>query len=234
MRTLTYVPVIHSSADLGSMAKAVAKRGVVHLGEEHWNRYRKTVEGFWVAMLYYFDSVNVSGLKIYQDGMMVEGEIGQKIVAEGVKAGSKNYEIVARLLQKGAVLVKTEDFKLVKEECDRLLAVIQAKSMPKKLFALIKYKLIKKRLLNKRDEFIAQRINETLKENEKGIIFIGAFHNIKKRLARDIQIKEIKDVRKMNEYQRLLPFYRKHRARFEELSDYLISEVKIKETDGNL
>ena len=227
MRTLTYVPVIHTSADLGSMAKHVDKRGAAHLGEDHWNKYRKTVEGFWNAMLYYFDSVDVSEVKIYQDGMMIEGEIGQKIVEEGVKAGSKNYEIVARLLQKGAVLVKTEDFKLVKEEHDRIVAIIQAKSMFKKLRALIKYKLIKKRLLDKRDEFIAQRINETLKENEKGIIFIGAFHNVKKRLARDIQIKEIKDVRKMNEYQRLLPFYRKNRARFEELSDYLISEVKI-------
>ena len=131
-------------------------------------------------------------------------------------------------------MVKTEDFKLVKEERDRVLAIIQAKSMPKKLCALIKYKLVKNRLLDKRDEFIAQRINETLQNNEKGIIFIGAFHNIKKRLARDIQIKEIKDVQKMNEYQRLLPFYRKHRARFEELGRYLVSEVKGKGADGNL
>ncbi|MDO9463755.1 MAG: hypothetical protein Q7J67_00400, partial [bacterium] len=98
MRTLTYVPVIHTSADLGSVAKDVAKRGIANLGEDHWNGYRKTVEGFWGAMLHYFDSVVVSGVKIYQDGMMVEGEVGWMIVVEGVKAGSKIYELVARLL----------------------------------------------------------------------------------------------------------------------------------------
>ncbi|MCG2813655.1 MAG: hypothetical protein L6245_03145, partial [Thermodesulfovibrionales bacterium] len=69
------------------------------------------------------------------------------------------------------------------------------------------------------------RINETLNNGATGIIFIGAYHNIKERLPKDIQITEIKDVNKVRGYQRLLPFYNKNRKRFEELSRYLVSEI---------
>ncbi len=157
--------------------------------------------------------------------MVADGEVGQEIVREGVKSGSKNYELVARLLQRGAILVKTEDFKLVKEERDRLLKITQAKTKLKKMLGFIRYRLTKDLLLNERDKFIAQRIDETLSQGEIGIIFIGAYHNIKKRLPEDIQIKEIKDTEKVKEYQRLLPFYHKHKERFEELAKYLVSPL---------
>jgi len=224
MRTLIYIPVIHTSADLGSLAKEVNKIGMSDLGSEIWQEHRRTVEGFWDAISHYFVYIDELWMKIYQDGMVAEGEIGAKIVEEGLRSGSKNYELVARLLKQGAILVKTEDFNLVKAERDRLLAITQAKSVREKLIAFIKYKLFKNRLLAKRDKFIAQRIDETLNEDDKGIIFIGAFHNLKKWLPKDIQIKEIKDMRKIREYYRLLPFHDKHRERFEELSRYLISK----------
>ena len=223
MRTLIYAPVIHTSADLGSLAKEVARRGVANLGEDLWQAHRKTVDGFWDMISRYFDSINVSGVKIYQDGMVAEGEIGEKIADEGMKTGSKNYELLLKLLKRGAILVKTEDFKLVKEELDRLSEITRAKSIVQKLISFAKYKLTKDKLLNKRDEFIAKRIDETLNTSEKGIIFIGAYHNIKKRLPENIQIIEVKDTDKVREYQRLLPFYNKNKERFEELSRYLIS-----------
>lgn len=226
MRTILYIPVIHTSADLGSLAKDVTKRGITELGEEVWKEHIKRVEGFWDVISHYFDSMDVSGMKIYQDGMVADSEVGQKIVEEGIKSGSKNYEIISKLLQKGAILVKTEDFKLVKEERDRLLAMTQAKSITLKLIALIKYKLVKNRLLIKRDKFIAKRIDETLNQGETGIIFIGAYHNIKKWLPKDIQIKEIKDADKIREYQILLPFYSKNQERIEELGRYLISKIE--------
>ena len=226
MRILTYVPIIHTSADLGSLAKDVAKRGIADLGEDLWKEHTKTVDGFWDVVSHYFDSIDVKGAKIYQDGMVAEGEVGEKIVEEGVKSNSRNYELVSRLLKRGAFLVKTEDFNLVKEERDRLLTIIQAKSTTQKLVAFIKYKFVKNRLLRKRDKFIAWRINETLDDGERGILFVGAFHNVKKWLAIDIQIKEAKDMRKIREYYRLLPFYDRHRERFEELSRYLTSKAE--------
>jgi len=226
MGELIYVPVIHMSADLGSIAKQVDKRGVADLGEEVWKKHIKTVKGFWDAVSHYFDSIDVSGMKIYQDGMVADGKVGQKIVEEGIKSGSKNYELVLGLLKRGAILIKTEDFKFVKEERDRLLAIIEAKPVIQKLISFIKYKLVKNRLLSKRDKFIAKSIEETLKHNEKGVLFIGAYHNIKRRLLKNIQIREIKDVAKVKEYQRMLPFYNKNKERFEELGRYLVSEIK--------
>jgi len=225
MRTLIYVPVIHTSADLGSMAKDISKRGIRDLGEEIWTKHRKTVEGFWDAISDYFDSIDVNGVKIYQDGMVAEDEVGKQIAEDTAKAGSKNYELILRLLQRGALLMKTEDFKLVKKEYDRLLAITQAKSITRKIIAFIKYKLVKAVLLNKRDAFIAKRIDETLGPDEKGILFIGAFHKIKKRLPKSIQVREIKDTDRVRTYQRLLPFHNKYREQFDKLGKYLASEV---------
>ncbi len=225
MRTLIYVPVIHTSADLGSIAKEVAKRGIRDLGQELWEKHRRTVEGFWDVVSDYFDSIDVKGMKIYQDGMVAEDEVGKKIAEDTAKAGSKNYRLILRLLERGAILVKTEDFKLVKKEYDRLLAITQAKSITKKIIAFIKYKLVKVILLNRRDDFIANRIEQTLKADEKAILFIGAFHNIKKRLPKDIQIKEVKDAAKVKRYQKLLPFYNKKGKQFDELGKYLVSDV---------
>jgi hypothetical protein len=225
MRTLIYVPVIHTSADLGSIAKEVAKRGITDLGQELWEEHRKTVEGFWNVVSDYFDSIDIKGMKIYQDGMVAEDEVGKKIAEDTAKAGSKNYQLILKLLDRGAVLVKTEDFKLVKKEYDRLLSITQAKSITQKIIAFIKYKLVKTVLLNRRDTFIAKRIDQTLKNGEKAILFVGAFHNIKKRLPKDILIKEIKDADKVKKYQKLLPFYHKNSKQFDELGKYLVSEV---------
>lgn len=227
MRTLIYVPVIHTSADLGSLAKDVTSRGIADLGENIWQEYQRTVEGLWNVIMDYFASVDVSGMKIYQDGMVAEGEIGKKIVEEGVKAGSRNYELIARLLKRGAILVKTEDFNLVKEERNRLVSLTQAKTVIEKLIAFTKYKLVKNMILSKRDKYISMRIEETLIPGEKGILFIGAFHDLKNRFSKSMQIIEMKDPQKVKEYQQLLPFYNRNRKRFEELSKYLLSKVEI-------
>ena len=232
MRKLIYVPIIHMSADMGSIAKKLNEKGITAFGEEFWKGHRETISGFWDVISHYFDYIdmdtrNRKKMKIYQDGMIAEREVGQKIVEEGIKSGSKNYELVLRLLKRGAILVKTEEFKMVKEELDRLLAITKSKSTSKKLIAFIKYRLIKNRLLKKRDEFISKRIDKTLKDDEIGILFLGAYHNIKKRLPKDIQIIELKDREKVVEYQKLVPFYNRKKERFEELGRYLISPVKV-------
>lgn len=227
MKTLIYVPIIHTSADLGSLADEVTKRGIADLGEEFWEEHKKTVDGFWGSISDYFDSEDVSGVKIYQDGMVGEGEVAEKIVEEGVKAGSKNYELVSKLVGRGAILVKTEDFNLVKHELDRLREITQAKNIKEKIISFVKYKLNKNSLLNKRDKFIAKKIDETLHHSEKGILFIGAYHDIKKNLPRSIHAIEVKSIDKVREYHKLLPFYLKHKETFEELEKYLVSKINL-------
>ncbi|MCX5810384.1 MAG: hypothetical protein NTX36_13630 [Proteobacteria bacterium] len=221
MRTLLYIPIIHTEADLGSVGVDMAKRALREFGETLWKRHQETVLGFWDAIAGHFDSIEVAGFKVFQDGMVADGELGMTIVQEAVKTGSRNYQIVSELIRKGAILVKTEDLNLVREERDWILRITQAKSRAQKLDAAMKYKLTKNNLLDKRDKFIAKQINDTLQEGENGILFIGAFHNVRKWLQKDIAVEEVKDINKVKEYQKLLPFYRSNKERVERLRMYL-------------
>ncbi|MBI5886768.1 MAG: hypothetical protein HZB85_09355 [Deltaproteobacteria bacterium] len=227
MRKLLYCPIIHMSADLGSLTHEVTKRGTAGLGEDLWKRHQKTIRGFWQAMEAYFDSTPASGFKVYQDGMAADGEMGQKIIEEGVKNGSKNFEIVSSLIKRGAVLVRTEDFNLLKLELDRLIKISKAKTVIKKLAAYLEYILTKNSLLRRRDEFIARRINETLEDGETGVLFVGAYHDVARWLASDISVKEVKDRKRVADYQRRFTLWERKRKEVEELSCYLVSPVDL-------
>ena len=186
MRRLIYVPIIHISADLGNIASEVNKRGKSLIGDKDWKRHKEVILGFWDSIDGYFDSLNVKIFKIYQDGLVANGVVGLKIVADGVKKGSKNYEIVSRLIKRGAQLVKTESFPAVKKEYDYLIQITKAKKSIKKIIAALNYRFHKKILLKKRDEFIAKTIDNTLKQDETGVLFLGAHHEIIPRLPEDI------------------------------------------------
>ena len=108
MRTLIYVPIIHSSADMGSLASELKRQNVSASGENKWQKHTDTVNGYWDAIEYYFENIdiNIKGIKIYQDGMFADGEIAKKIIDEGIRSGSKNSGIVSKLIGRGAILIK--------------------------------------------------------------------------------------------------------------------------------
>jgi hypothetical protein len=232
-RSLLYVPIIHTEADLGSIGEEVARRGVREYGEALWKSYEETVLSFWDAVADYFDSIEAAGLRIYQDGMVAQGELGLTIVNEAVKTGSRNYQIIAELIRKGAILEKTEDLALVKEERDWILRITQAKNRAQKFDAALKYKHAKNTLLEKRDKFIATQINGSLLQGERGVLFIGAYHNVRKWLHKDVHVEELKSPDRVREYQKLLPFYRNNRERVEKLRIYLTERCLLKENGGN-
>lgn len=226
MKNLIYVPMIHMKADLGHVGEEIKKRGIAGIGEDVWKEHIEAVSGFWKAIEDFFDITDVRGFKIYQDGMAADGEIGMMIVADGVKKGSKNYEIIAGLLTRGAVLVKTEDFSFLKKEYDRLIEIIGAKTPLEKIITYLKYRFTKRNLLAKRDKFIAGRIAETLRDGETGILFVGAFHEVEDILPNDIRIIALKDVRKLRDYQR--KFFLMDKSTAEEFAGYLAAPVEIK------
>jgi len=158
--------------------------------------------------------------------LFAEGEMALKIIDEGVKSGSKNSQIVSNLIKRGAVLVKTEDLKMVKAEYDGLQSVLKAKSHRSKLLFLLIYKLSKPYFLYRRDKFIAGRIAESLGENETGILFIGAYHNILKRLPVEIKVIELKEIAKIRAYQRAIqPGSITNTLKLEQLITYVIKDV---------
>jgi len=227
MRTLIYIPIIHSGADMGSLGKELKRKSISGLGENRWQKHTETVNGYWASIESCFETSDffIKGIKIYQDGMFVDGEMAMKIIDEGIKSGSKNFEIVSKLIGRGCVLIRTEDFKMVKDEYDGLQSVLKSKTNIKKLFLLFRYKILKPILLLRRDNFIAGRIAETLDKNETGILFIGAYHNIIKKLPKDITVIELKEIAKIRKYQKAIQSGSKIKTlQLEQLTEYLIKK----------
>ena len=227
MRSLIYVPIIHSVADMGSLGDELKRKSVSGLGENIWQKHTDTVNGYWSAIESYFESNELydKGIKIYQDGMFVDGEMAMKLIGDGVKSGSKNSEIVLKLINRGAILIKTEDFKMVKDEYDGLQLILKSKSNIKKLIQLVRYKMLKPILLRRRDRFIAATIDKTLEQNETGVLFIGAYHNVMKRLPKDINVIELKEVAKIRKYQKTIQSRSKIKIdQLERLTQYMVKK----------
>ncbi|NQT29818.1 MAG: hypothetical protein HQ596_04530 [Candidatus Saganbacteria bacterium] len=226
MRKLIYVPIIHMSADLGSIAAEADKKGIAICGEERWNAHKQTIASYWDELAAYFGVVDPKGFKIYQDGLVADGEVGMKIVADGVKRGSKNYEIIDSLIKKGATLIKTEDIEIVMKEYKAVKELAGAKSFVGKSVAYLKYVRGKDKILQERDSYIARRIGETLKEGETGILFIGAHHNIIDGLPKDIKVVELKDRDKVMRYMK--GYYLKSRQpEISQLAEYLKEPIPV-------
>jgi len=224
MRKLLYVPIIHSSADLGSIAAEAEKKGIAICGKGRWQAHKQTIALFWDALSKFFESLDPGGYKIYQDGLVADGELGMKIVADGVKRGSKNYEIIYHLVERGATLVKTEDVDIVMKEYKSIVELAKAKSFISKSAAFFKHIINKNRILVERDSYITGRVEETLKDGETGILFIGAQHDIQNGLPSDIDVVELKDRNKVLKYMK--GYYLKSRKKeTDELAKYLREPV---------
>jgi len=222
MRELLYVPVIHTEAEMGSTASAIDRRSAALVGEERWAKHKETVAKFWENLTHYFDSLDATNFKIYQDGLLADGELGRRIIEEGAARGSSNHQIILDLMEKGAEIVKTEDTSLLKEEYKYITQLVQSKSVVKKIIAYAKYRLRKGRLMKERDKFVAKMIDETLMEGEVGVLFMGSHHNVPPYLPEDIVVEQVKDREKINAYLRMLPF-RRYGKRFDQLAEYLAS-----------
>lgn len=219
MRRLLYVPVIHQEADLGSLGPALDRASAALYGEARWAQHKDTVDRFWQAIEEALRPLEGASLKIYQDGLVAEGEMGQKIVAEAARRGSRNHQIVLDLLRRGAELRLTEDVALLLEERQRLLDLAQPPSTPTGPPP-------PPPLTEERDRFVARRINDTLREGETGILFMGAYHDIPAHLAQDIVIKALKGQDKVRAYfQELLA--EGNEVRLGLLAGYLAAPVSL-------
>ncbi len=225
MRKLLFAPILHSLTDLGSIKSDVARKGIELVGSENWKNHLHTIDLFWDSIENYFSELNVADFKIFQDGFVADGETGEKFVNEVAASGSRNYALVRDLISRGAKVMKTEELSLVKRETICISELAKSKNLIKKFFAYLRYKLSKGNLLKERDKFIAKTINESLKEGETAILFLGAFHDVVPKLAKDIKIIRLKDEKKVAQYQKI--YYQKTKEKeINELSEYLAMPIK--------
>lgn len=189
MRKLINVPVIHTEADMGSLSEPLKKEYIQRYGLKRWNEHIDVISSMWLGIRQKIFKLRLDYNKttVYQDGLPVcMKELA--IVYDLAMAGNENYKIVLDLVQKGAKLIGTEDPGLLLEEYDYIKAIAKVDNLKEKEKTIKKYEEMAGNILQRRDEFIANRISKTLMEGETGILFIGMRHNVEERLPKDIEI----------------------------------------------
>ena len=209
-------------SDLGSAASAIDRQSASLCGEERWAKHKEVVAKFWANIADYLAAIDASNLKIYQDGLPADGDLGRSIIEEAAKRSSKNHQIILALMERGAEIRKTEALSLLKEEYDYITGLTQPKSATARTTIYATYRRRKNQLTRERDRFVAKTIDETLQEGETGILFMGSYHDILSHLPKDITVEQVK------ERQRIIAYFKElvsgvDGKRFEELAEYLVS-----------
>ena len=220
MRTLIYVPIIHTDADMGSVGAAMEKQSSAYIGSERWLKHKQMVIKFWGNVATYFAAFDADNLKIFQDGLPAGGELGMKIVLQAANQGSLNYRIILDLLNRGAVLCQTEDPGLLRTEYELLRSLVQPEGHLKRQVSRPQDKSRLEKLAVERDKFVARSIDTGLNEGESAVLFMGSFHDVLKHLPADIQVKQLKDRGKVNAYFAIL-LRKEDPLKLKALSDYM-------------
>jgi len=167
-RKLYLVPLLVSADKEG---KGMSKEYLAKI-EAYWNEVKGRVNDLQTKL----GKIN----KIYHELVDVSGEKGFKVIKN---LNKKSYQIAKALSQKGAVLEAIENGDLVKESMDwaRCLAIY-----PQSEKALRKIYQFYIEVMQEREGHIAKKIDETLKNDEIGILFIRENNNLK--FPSDIEI----------------------------------------------
>jgi hypothetical protein len=183
------VPIIHTEADMGSMAEPLKREFIHKFGRAKWKRHVEAVDDFWAGIRWKIGEIRLDPrrLRIYQDGLPICGR-ELEIFREVSRLGSKNHRIVLELIERGAKLEGTEDPKYLVEEYMFVKQLTGISDPQEKKKAIEKARPNRDGLLVKRDQFIAKRIGETLRPGEKGLLFCGIEHRIDKYLPRKIEV----------------------------------------------
>lgn len=186
-RSLIYVPIVHTRADMGSLGSTLQEEFVKKFGEEKWTQHVREIDEMWEGLKSRLDKLGLdySKVRLYQDGLPTCGKEIEMVKDLSAK-GSKNYALLAELVAQGAKVEGTEDPALLLEEYGFLQKIAQATSNPEREKAIQAYQSNGAALLAKRDAFIKQRIETTLQAGEIGILFIGLLHKVDEELSVDI------------------------------------------------
>jgi len=189
MRRLIHIPIIHTSADLGSLSESVRAQYLAQFGPLMWMQRERAVEKLWGAIRARINRLDVAynTVRLYQDGLPVCG-FEQQIVGQLARAGSCNHQLLLELIGKGATLMGTEDPQLLMQEYQMHQQC--AASLARADQARGQQAARAQSLLEARDRFIAQRIAETLAAGETGLVFLGAAHRLEMSEFPDIRVEE--------------------------------------------
>lgn len=189
-RQLIWIPVIHTQEDLGSLGGPVRRLHVRQSGRRKWQDRQKVIDQTWANIRQEIEKLNLDygKVRIYQDSLPCCGR-EEEIVHDLARSGSRNHQILVELMGQGALLIGTESPELLLEEYERCRQALQAVGArrggtPAQQEAC-------DRILDKRDCYIAERIERTLLRGETGLLFLGWLHSLGGRLPADIDVKRL-------------------------------------------
>jgi len=118
--------------------------------------------------------------RIYHESITIAGEDGLKFIE---RLNPKSYQIATEMCRNGAELEAVEDEELLKESMDWERCLLLGFMSEKVAMEISEFYLEASR---NRYGYIAQKIDETLKEGEAGILFIREGHMVQ--FSQDIEV----------------------------------------------
>jgi len=185
---LIYLPIVHTEDDMGELKESVTRATLEKIGRAGLARKTAAIAKIWTEIEAAIDALALSfdRVRLYQDGLPVCGREAE-IVTELAQAGSRNHQLLLRLMAQGAVLMGTESGDLLVQEYQSARQSLTTRS-PRAAGVAATCRALSEALLQRRDQFMAQRINETLKSGETGILFLGMLHSLERRLHPDLKV----------------------------------------------
>ena len=185
-RKLVYIPIIHTAADMGTLAASIRGKKLSMVGRQGLARNVAAVEKMWDKIERVASRLPLTPgtVRVYQDGLPI-CQHEQEIVSELAESGSRNHRLLLQLQSRGARVMGTESPELLVEEYQlakaSLASGVTAEDDSRQ-------RQLRDTVLEKRDRFIADRINVTLGDGETGILFIGMLHSLSRFLDSDIRV----------------------------------------------
>lgn len=183
MAILYHVPIIHSIEDYGPLQDEVKDAFVREYGAAVFVEMQRQIRDYWTMVEERVEKAipDPHGLRIYHDGFPV-GSREKVLALFGYMLRdhlqSPNFQLVKKLLDKGAILEGTEDMMLTVEQVRIYEYTIRASSKEEQQRIAAVHADRAQELVELRDDVIAQRICDTLSEEDRGILFIGRDHNV--------------------------------------------------------
>lgn len=194
LRSLIYVPIIHSEADLGSVGGAVRARYQEAFGKTAWEQRFSSVDSMWEGLTRKLLALPLEWprARLYQDGLPVCGHEAE-IVRDLARQGSRNHQILLEAMARGATLMGTESAPLIVAEYRRVQKLVEASRLMESESDVLALELRAEgeRLLRERDAFMADRIDSTLLEGETGLLFIGLLHKVDELLGDGFEVQTV-------------------------------------------
>jgi len=204
MRKLLVIPIVHNAADLGRLEHRLEQIKRATMPRERIEASRKQVARFWEELRVAIESwqLDFSKVVVFQDALPLAPatHVGLeiKIVKELATVGSANHQLLEWMHEHGASILGTEspellvaEYSLVRKQLGMADNPSSDQETPRNLETTAEAAEIAVQLadlLNRRDQFIAARIDTTLKQDQTGILLIGMLHRVEKWLPDDIEV----------------------------------------------